>query len=224
MEERSQPYVHAKWLAKLMAGDITCEWALWFKSRFKDYPKRPDDFDLADYNINHTRLLRELRKDREAMGEKVLLEGQSKFWFKRPGSSLTLNGQPDLVTMAGNVVRVFDVKTGKPRVADQIQVRLYMYCLRECVLPFKERTFEGMVVYPTHKTGVPWYSIDREFIDHVNYFLDVFETAEPPEKRPSYMSAGTAISPRKLAPSEWKALSLTQSADQGEPSLGGAGT
>jgi CRISPR/Cas system-associated exonuclease Cas4 (RecB family) len=187
MEERSQPYVHAKWLAKLMAGDITCEWALWFKSRFKDWPKPPENSGLADWEINHTRLLRELRKEREALGEKVLLEGQSKFWWKRPDSALTVNGQPDLVTMAGNVVRVFDAKTGKARTADLIQVRLYMYFLREWVFPFRERTFEGMVVYPAQRTGVPWYSVDREFIDNVNYFLDILDTEEVPAKRPSFM-------------------------------------
>lgn len=187
MIERPEPYVHVKWLSKLMAGDISCEWAPWFKSRFKDWDKPPDDGGLVDYNINHTRMLRELKKEREALGEKVLIEGQTKFWFKRPGSALNLNGQPDLVTMDDNIVRVFDCKGGQPRTADLIQVRLYMHCLKECVVPFRDRQFEGMAVYKTHRTGVPWYSVDREFMDNFHYFLDILDSNEVPAKTPSFM-------------------------------------
>ena len=66
---RDGTYVWATWLSRLMAGDSSCEWGAWFKSHFQGYAKAPSDFDLAAWTIKHTRLLRELRIERQAAGE-----------------------------------------------------------------------------------------------------------------------------------------------------------
>lgn len=185
--ERSSPYVWVTWLSKFMAGDVTCDWAPWFKSHYQDWPKAPGDFDLASWKVNHTRLLRDLREKREAMGEQILFEHQTAFKYRRPDSRLVLAGKPDLATVDGSAVRVFDCKTGQQRASDVIQVQIYLYCLKQTNRAYQSKSVEGILVYPDHIVGVPPYSVDDQFVSNFNYFLDVLDQEIPPLKLPSYM-------------------------------------
>jgi hypothetical protein len=74
---RDGRFVWVTWLTRLMVGDVSCEWAPWFRSNFSDYEKAPSDFDAMTWRIDHTRLLRELRMELEAAGARVLTEKQN---------------------------------------------------------------------------------------------------------------------------------------------------
>lgn len=182
---RDGTYVWVTWLSRLMAGDVSCEWGTWFKSHFKDYAKAPSDFDFASWTVNHTRLLRQLRLERQAAGEQVLIEGQTQFYFERRATGLVLSGKPDLLAVSGGSVGVYDAKTGQPRSADTVQVMIYMFCVPRCNPDFQTKTFKGTVVYEDHRVEIPPGAINEEFERNLDYFLDVLDSEDEPMKVPS---------------------------------------
>lgn len=52
---RKSSYILVKWLTKIMAGDITCQWQSWFQSQNQLTEKQLSDFDLVGWKIDHTR-------------------------------------------------------------------------------------------------------------------------------------------------------------------------
>src|SRR5437899_11533953 len=100
-DRRDGTFVWATWLSKLMAGEISCEWAPWFRSHFQRYSKAPSDFDQATWRIKHTRCLRDLRVERETAGDQIFIEGQTQFYFERRDTGLLLSGRPDLIGISG---------------------------------------------------------------------------------------------------------------------------
>ena len=183
--ERSGLFVWVTWLTKLMAGDISCEWAPWFRTHFQNYDKMPSDF--TDWNIRHTRLLTELRREKEQSSERILVEGQANFKWERPSTGLTLSGKPDLVAINGNEIEICDCKTGQPRASDGVQVRLYMYCLPRARREFQNKTIKGLLVYPDHRVEIEPGAVGKEFEDNLNFFLDILDTPieSPPKRTPN---------------------------------------
>jgi hypothetical protein len=47
-----------------------------------------------------------------------------------------LAGTPDLVALRADAGTVYDIKTGKPRVSDQVQVMIYMYVWGAILHPY----------------------------------------------------------------------------------------
>ena len=43
-----QPLSWITWLPRLLTGENSCEWAIWFKAHFQDWTKPPSDFDQAE--------------------------------------------------------------------------------------------------------------------------------------------------------------------------------
>jgi len=185
--ERSGVYIWVTWLSKLMAGEANCQWAAWFKAHHTDYAKVPGDFQLAAWTAEHTRLLDEVCKEREGVGETVYKEGQNKFHAKRP-SGLAVAGTPDLIAIkpdSGHCT-VFDIKTGNPRQSDIIQVALYMMFLPYATSLYKGKQLDGCVVYKTGRSAVPHQIIDDKFINNVTYFLNILESPNPPARLPTH--------------------------------------
>jgi hypothetical protein len=56
-EKRNNCYVWVTWLAKLMAGDMQCHWAPWFKSHYVVSPKAPSDFQPSTWIVEHNKCL-----------------------------------------------------------------------------------------------------------------------------------------------------------------------
>lgn len=184
---RSGTFVWVTWLSRLMAGDVSCEWAPWFRSHYQNYTKAPSDFNLADWNIRHTRLLRELRIEKEETADRVMLEGQNQFYWERPSSGLVVSGKPDLIAISGNVAQICDTKTGQPRPSDAIQVRLYMYCIPQAIPTLATKTFVGQLVYEDHRVDIPAGAAGKDFEENLHYFLDILATSieNAPRKTPS---------------------------------------
>ncbi len=167
-----------------MAGETTCEWSTWFKSNYQ-YDKRPGDFDQVGWKVQHTRALRELRLERQATGEQVMIERQNSFRWERPDSSLILGGTPDLISIGDHDVRIYDVKTGARRESHQIQVMIYMYCLPREAPVYRQRLLHGTIVYADGRVDIPATAIDASFIGSFDYFLDILDSSTTPDKAPS---------------------------------------
>ena len=65
-QRRARPYIWATWLPRLLTGENSCEWAIWFKAHYRDWTKEPSDFNQADRLIRHTGLLNQQRQEWEA--------------------------------------------------------------------------------------------------------------------------------------------------------------
>src|ERR1700733_9843292 len=112
-QPRDGVYVWITWLSKIMAGEQSCEWASWFKAH-NTYSKRPQDFDIAAWTIEHTMRLRELNTVLRSQGEQVTVESENSIKYI-PAPGITLAGKPDLISTSGSLVTIYDIKTGQPK-------------------------------------------------------------------------------------------------------------
>jgi len=182
---RAGLYVWVTWLSRLMAGDVRCQWAPWFKTHYTGYVQAPSDFQLAVWTAEHTQLLDELARERSALGEGIYRENQNEFRGRRP-SGMVISGRPDLIAAdPDGHCTVYDVKTGKRRQSDIIQVMLYMMFLPYASPLYEGKELSGCVVYKDgSKSDIPHKTIDDAFRKNVTYFLDILESVDPPERTP----------------------------------------
>ena len=140
-QPRKSPYIWVTWLTKLLVGEAQCEWAAWIKAH-NFFDKRPSDFDLTSWQIEHTALLGATRKDLEGEEYKVSIEGENSFeWI---GKTARLAGKPDIIALREDESLIIDTKTGKPRVSDCAQVMIYMWAIPYAIPKYKNTKFKGM--------------------------------------------------------------------------------
>ncbi len=185
-QARDGLYVPVKWLAKLMAGETTCEWSPWFRAHYTGYRKAPFDSHMARWLADHSRLLSTLASESRAEGHAVFTESQNAFRLPM-GGGLKLGGKPDLVAVrADGSMTIYDAKTGSPRVSDTTQVMLYMLCLPASPGPNKGRPADGCVVYGQgDRVPIPSSAITEAFKSNARYFLDLLRADEAPSRSAS---------------------------------------
>jgi hypothetical protein len=182
---RKSPYIWVTWLSKLMAGEQTCDWMGWFKTHHQDFDKVPSDFDLAKWTMQHNQLLRELRQDLELESTEQYMENQNGFKYTFGGA--TISGKADLICHFGDgSICVYDAKTGKERISDQLQVMIYMHLLPLSHERYLGKSLKGCVVYNLDKRiEIRAAAIDKKFIDGLHYYLDILLREDPPGRAPS---------------------------------------
>jgi hypothetical protein len=157
---RTHPYVWASWLPKLLAGESSCEWAVWFKAHYKGYAQQPKD--LSDWTTKHTTLLGITREKLEAQGNAVTVEDENKFRLRGKSGAL-VQGKPDLISFGLGAV-ITDIKTGKRRDSHRQQVLLYMHGLpRAEDSPYPDVEFDGRIVYPDGAVEIPAAELTEDF-------------------------------------------------------------
>jgi hypothetical protein len=182
--KRKSPYIWVTWLSKVMAGEQACLWASWFKTHHQNFQKAESDFNLARWNLEHTRLLVRTRTDLTARRAEVRVESQNSFQY-RHASGAVLAGKPDIVAIEGMELIVNDCKTGKPKMSDQLQVQIYMHVLPVCFPDLALYTIRGRVVYPNHSVEIAPCAVDAGFVDHLDYFIELVGGEDQPFKTPS---------------------------------------
>lgn len=168
-----------------MSGAVSCPWQPWFQANYKF--EKIDDFNDPEWAMRHARGIMDMRDTLRPTVDSVRTTAQSSFWWERPNSNLRIAGEPDLVTISGDEACVYDVKTGKPRQSDRLQVMIYMYCLPDA-LPhiFAGMRMSGCVVYKESQlVEIPTASVGEEFREMFDFFLDKLDTDEEPEPIPS---------------------------------------
>ena len=103
---REYPYIWATWLPRLLTGENSWEWAIWFKAHYFEWTRQPSDFDQAQWLMRHTALLNQQRQESEARGHCVHVEGQNAFrlrgrtphWPAAPTSSCSTTETPPSLT------------------------------------------------------------------------------------------------------------------------------
>jgi predicted RecB family nuclease len=176
-QPRDGVYVWITWLSKVMAGEQSCEWASWFKAHYT-YSKLPNDFDIVTWTVEHTKRLRELNRELRNRGEEVSVENENSIKYV-PMTGVTVAGKPDLISTAGSVATIYDVKTGQPKTSDTIQVMIYMYLVPWTVPKYRGIQPSGCVVYGDNRVLIPPHAITETFAEQFRYFLNVVTSLEP---------------------------------------------
>ena len=180
---RPEPYVWVSWLTKLLAGDASCLWSVWFRAHFQA-AKAPNGFDTAAWMTEHAALLRQTAAQHEKEGYAVHTEGQNLFALK--GKIGTLSGKADVVAVNGTEGWVVDTKTGSPKASDRVQVLIYMWALPKTIPAFKDVTFHGKVIYKSGYSIIGSEEVDAAFIKKVSDLMKVVCGEAEPRKAPSY--------------------------------------
>jgi len=156
-QERDKSFVWISWLAKLLAGEIQCEFACWFKCHYK-YDKIPNDFNLVRWTMDHNQLVHKTRDELEKQGYKVFIEDQNALKVDMHGTCVS--AKPDIVAIKDDEKLVVDCKTGRSKNSDHVQVMLYMMFL-------EGEDWKGRIVYKTTSIPIPSVALNKSFTDLV---------------------------------------------------------
>mgnify|MGYP000222534310 CR=1 FL=1 len=150
------------WLARLMADEVQCRWAIWFRTHYK-YEKLSSSFDSAKWNASHQALLRSRVCDLETEGYAVYLEGEN--WFEIAGRSfpVKVSGKPDILAIADGQGFVEDCKTGRRKNSDLYQVLIYLLLLPVSHPRYQGLRLAGRLVYPTEVMEIQADQINEAF-------------------------------------------------------------
>ena len=180
---RDSPYIWTTWLARLLAGEASCEWAGWFRAHYEGWARPPSDFDSARWMLEHTALVNQARESREQLGYKVYTENQNSFRLK--GKVATLAGKPDLIAVRGQDAVIIDAKTGRSSPYHAAQVLTYMYAVPRALDRYREMEFRGHVIYPDGNVQIPVSGMDRRFIDRLGTLIRRLADETPARRVPS---------------------------------------
>ena len=181
---REHPYIWATWLAKLLTGENSCEWAGWFRAHHQDWVRPPSDFDQSRWMLEHTALVNSERESHEKWGYTVYTENQNSFRLR--GRTATLAGKPDLIAVNGHEAVIIDAKTGKHSPSHAAQVKIYQYAVPRALAQFRETRFRGHIVYADGKhAGVPESGVDREFVERLGALIRRLAADAPARRVPS---------------------------------------
>ena len=150
---RENPYIWTTWLPRLLTGEHSCEWAVWFKAHHQGWTRQPSQFDQTQWLLDHTALLNEQKAQWEANGHEVRVERQNSFQLR--GRTATLAGQPDLIVDRGNDALIIDVKSGQEQPWHTVQLMIYQYALPKASDHYSYAKLAGEVVYPNRTARVP---------------------------------------------------------------------
>ena len=180
---RDHPYIWATWLPRLLVGDNSCEWAIWFKAHYQKWTRAPSEFDPTQWQLAHTALLNDIRDCWLANGYDVFVEQQNAFQLK--GRSAILAGRPDLVAVKDNYALIMDAKTGQEQAWHRVQLMIYMYALPRAMPEFRDARISGEIVYPDRVQRVPQGGIHQGFVRDLSALIRRVAAPEPPARVPS---------------------------------------
>ena len=180
---RESPYIWATWLARLLAGEASCEWAGWFRAHYQDWVKPPSDFNSTQWMLDHTALVNQARGSWEKLGYTVYTEAQNAFRLR--GASATLSGKPDLIAFKRGDAVIIDAKTGKPSPSHNAQVLTYMYAVPRSLERYRGVEFQGHVIYPDGNVQIPASGLDQKFIQNLASLIRRLASETPAPRVPS---------------------------------------
>ncbi len=182
-QRREHPYIWTTWLPRLLTGENSCEWAIWFKAHHQNWAKVPSGFNQAEWMLNHTSLLNEKKSQWEERRQKVYVEGQNSFRLR--GQSATLAGRPDMIVVRSNDALIIDVKAGREQPSHVVQIMIYMYALPRALPQYQHAKLAGEIVYPTRIARVPMGSLHTQFKMDLGTLIRRIAADKPAARAPS---------------------------------------
>jgi len=184
-EPKPFPAIWVTWLARLMADEVQCQWAIWFRTHYK-YEKLSSNFDSAKWNASHQALLRSRVCDLEAEGYTVSLEGEN--WFEIAGRSfpVKVSGKPDILAIAGQQGFVEDCKTGRRKNSDLYQVLIYLLLLPVSQPRCRGLRLAGRLVYPNEVMEIEADQVNEAFKAQFREAIALLSSTIPARKVASF--------------------------------------
>ena len=180
---REHPYIWATWLPRLLTGENSCEWAVWFKAHYQDWPRQPSDFDQAQWLLDHTALVNERISNWEVGGYDTDVEAQNRFEMR--GSTAALAGRPDIIARREDDGVIVDAKTGHDSPSHVVQVMIYLYAVPKALQRYRTAKLHGQVTYRDHTVRVPAEAMDEAFVQNLGALIRRLSADEPARRVPS---------------------------------------
>jgi hypothetical protein len=143
------PYIWVTWMTKLISGESSCRFSLWFRARYR-FEKLLPGADLTRWTADHEELVRNRVVDLRLAHIDTRLE----VGMTVQGRLATLSGKPDIRYEFDGHAVFEDAKTGRRRDSDHVQVLLYLWLHK---MQTKQLGI-GRVVY---RDGVEDVDLDR---------------------------------------------------------------
>ena len=182
-QRRERPYIWATWLPRLLSGENSCEWAVWFKANHQGWTRQPSDFDQAQWLLDHTALVNERIGNWEVGGYDVDVEGQNRFELR--GRTATLAGKPDIISHRDDAAVIIDAKTGNDSPSHTVQVMIYLYAVPKALQRYSGTKLSGQVTYRDHTVRIPAEAVDEKFIQNLGALIRRLSADEPARRVPS---------------------------------------
>ena len=182
-QRREHPYIWATWLPRLLTGENSCEWAIWFKAHYQDWTRQPSDFDQAKWVLDHTALVNERISNWTVSGYDVDVEAQNRFELR--GRTATLAGRPDIIARREDAAVVVDAKTGNESPSHTVQVMIYLYAVPKALRRYRNAKLRGQVTYRDHTVRIPAEAVDEAFIQNLGALIRRLSADEPARRVPS---------------------------------------
>ena len=185
---REHPYIWATWLPRLLTGENSCEWAVWFKAHYVDWTRQPSDFDQAQWLLDHTALVNERISNWEVGGYDTNVEAQNRFELR--GKTATLAGRPDIIAHREDAAVVVDAKTGHDSPSHVVQVMIYLCAVPRALERYRNLRLSGQVTYRDHTVRVPAETVDDQFVKNLGALVRRLSADEPARRVPSRQECG----------------------------------
>lgn len=121
-EARDGPFISPTWLTKLITGEASCLWSLWFRARH-EFDQLDSGFDLKSWTRDHDELVGWRAKKLREAGHRPRVEHA----FKVEGRTATIRGKADISYESDETLWLEECKTGKRRDSDHVQVLIYIW-------------------------------------------------------------------------------------------------
>lgn len=180
---RGEPFLHPNWLAKYLAGDRQCSYAMYGQANYL-LPKPDSDFDLEGYKLRHQAALMDYVEQLRQEGWTVYTEDSNACKLTSKAGAV-ISGQMDIVAIRGDEVLIADIKTGRPASKDIAQVQLYMAIAPAIKLHGINQVPAGRLVYPEGPFDLDPAEITPEFKARIAELIQPVTQAEPPLPTPS---------------------------------------
>ena len=182
-QRREHPYIWATWLPRLLTGENSCEWAIWFKAHHQNWSRQPSDFDQAQWLLDHTALVNERIRNWEVGGYDVDVEAQNRFELR--GRTATLAGRPDIISRRKDKAVIVDAKTGHESPSHTVQVMIYLYAVPKALKRYRKAKLQGQVTYRDHTVRISADAVDEAFIENLGALIRRLSADQPARRVPS---------------------------------------
>ena len=199
--QRDFPYIWATWLPRLLTGENSCEWAVWFKAHYQDWTRTPSEFNQAEWMLNHTALLNKRIADWEVGGYTAEVEGQNSFQLR--GKSAMLAGKLDLIAGRDGEAVIIDAKTGQESPSHVVQVMIYIYAVPKALEQYRDLKLRGQGTYQDHTIRIPADAVDDQFVQNLGALIRRLPAERQAERVPSaeecpFRETSTADGPERV--------------------------
>ena len=133
--------------------------------------------------VGHTDLKNAKAWKFQERGYQVTHEAQNYFTIK--GRLATIAGKPDLIARQGDLIRVIDVKAGRPWASDVVPAIIYIYVLPVARADLQGATVKGLLVYGNHENEIQPAEVDPALVQSLQALIHRLAGREPSAKVPS---------------------------------------